>query len=205
MSERKIEWLVFGGLAATVITIFAAFVFFPARVKPLPVFGTLPDFTLIDQNDQNTTLARLRGKVCIADVIFTRCAGQCLIMSACMKEIQAALPASLPVELVSFTTDPAYDTPPVLKKYGARYDAQEGRWLFLTGDKATLHHAIVDGLKLAAVEKSPGDQENANDLFIHSTKLVLIDKEGRIRGYFDGETQQSVAQAIAAANNLARQ
>jgi protein SCO1/2 len=77
--------------------------------------------------------------------------------------------------------------------------------LFLTGDKAALHRTIVDGLKLAAVEKTPGDQENANDLFIHSTKLVLIDKEGRIRGYFDGETRESVKQATAAAKTLAYQ
>jgi protein SCO1/2 len=205
LSERKIEWLVCGGLAAMIFAIFAVFVFFPARNTPLPVYGTLPDFTLIDQNNQKTTLATLRGHICIADVIFTRCAGQCLIMSARMKEIQAALPAPLPVKLVSFTTDPAYDTPPVLKKYGARYDAQDDRWLFLTGDKTALHHTTVNGLKLSAVEKSPSDQEDANDLFIHSTKLVLIDKEGRIRGYFDGETQESVAQAVAAAKNLARQ
>jgi len=205
LSERKTEWLVFGGLAATIITIFGAFVFFPARDKPPPIYGTLPDFTLTDQNNQEITLATLRGNVCIADVIFTRCAGQCLLMSASMREIQAALPAPLPINLVSLTTDPAYDTPVVLKKYGARYDAQDGRWLFLTGDKAALHHTTVDGLKLAAVEKTPADQENASDLFIHSTKLVLIDKEGRIRGYFDGDSRESVAQVIAAAKNLARQ
>jgi protein SCO1/2 len=205
LSERKIEWLVCGGLAATVITIFAAFVFFPARAKPLPVYGTLPDFTLTDQDNQATTLATLRGNVCIADVIFTRCAGQCLITSGSMKEIQAALPAPLPVKLISLTTDPAYDTPPVLKKYGVRFDAQDGRWIFLTGDKTALHHATVDGLKLAAVAKTPADQQDANDLFIHSTKLVLIDKEGRIRGYFDGDAPESVAQAIAAARNLARE
>ena len=205
MSERKTEWLVCGALSATILAIFVAFVFFPARGKSPPVYGTLPDFALIDQNNQKTTLATLRGHICIADVIFTRCAGQCLAMSASMREIQAALPAPLAVKLVSFTTDPAYDTPPVLKKYGARYNAQDDRWLFLTGDKAALRHMIVDGLKLSAVEKSPADQEDANDLFIHSTKLVLIDKEGRIRGYFDGETQESAAQAIAAAKNLARQ
>jgi len=205
LSERKIEWLVFGGLASTVLAIFVGIALFPARVKPLPVYGTLPDFTLIDQNHQKTTGATLRGNVCIADVIFTRCAGQCLIMSASMKQIQAALPASLPVKLVSITTDPAYDTPPVLKKYGARYEAQDGRWLFLTGEKSALHNLTVDGLKLGAVEKTPADQENANDLFIHSTKLVLIDKEGRIRGYFDGDAQESVQQAIAAAGNLTRE
>ncbi|HUD49736.1 MAG TPA: SCO family protein [Candidatus Baltobacteraceae bacterium] len=203
MSERKIEWLVCGGIAATIFAIFAAFILFPARGKAPPVYGTLPDFTLIDQNNQKTTLDTLRGHVCIADVIFTRCAGQCLIMSAGMRDIQAALAPALQVKLLSFTTDPAYDTPPVLKKYGARYGAQDDRWLFLTGDKATLHRTTVEGLKLSAVEKSAAEQDSADDLFIHSTKLVLIDQQGRIRGYFDGETQESVAEAIAAARNLA--
>jgi protein SCO1/2 len=205
LSERKIEWLVFGALAATVLAIFSAFILLPSRPKPLPIFGTLPAFALIDQNGQHTTTAALRGNVCIVDVIFTRCAGQCIMMSTAMKEIQSTLPDSIPVKLVSFTTDPAYDTPAVLKKYGARYGAQEGRWLFLTGDKAQLHLATFDGLKLAAVEKTPAQQDDANDLFIHSTKLVLIDKEGRVRGYYDGSAQESVSEIIAAAKNLALQ
>ncbi|HEY3915034.1 MAG TPA: SCO family protein [Verrucomicrobiae bacterium] len=165
----------------------------------------MPDFTLIDQNSQKTRLADLRGNVCIADAIFTRCAGQCPIMSAAMEQIQEVLPAALPVKLISFTTDAAYDTPAVLKKYGTRYEAQEGRWLFLTGDKAALRHVMVDGLKLSVVDKSPGEQDNAVDLFIHSSKLVLLDREGRIRGYYDGETKDSVAQIAADAKTLARQ
>jgi protein SCO1/2 len=126
-------------------------------------------------------------------------------MSAAMEQIQEVLPAALPVKLISFTTDAAYDTPAVLKKYGSRYDAQEGRWLFLTGDKDALRHAMVDGLKLSVVAKSPAEQDNAADLFIHSTKLVLLDKEGRIHGYYDGETPDSVAQIVTDAKNLSRQ
>ncbi|HEX3719644.1 MAG TPA: SCO family protein [Verrucomicrobiae bacterium] len=197
--------MVWVGLAITICAIFTGFTFLQARAKPLPIYGSLPDFTLADQDNQKTTLATLRGDVCIADAIFTRCAGQCLIMSSTMKQIQGALPGSLPVKLVSFTTDAAYDTPAVLKKYGARYGAEDGRWLFLTGDKTILRHAMVDGLKLSVVDKPPGEQETPDDLFIHSTKLVLIDKEGRIRGYFDGETPDSVAQIIADAKSLARE
>ena len=165
----------------------------------------MTDFTLTNQDNQSITLASLRGNICIADVIFTRCAGQCLTMSSSMKQIQSELPDSLPVKLISLTTDPAFDSPAVLKKYGARYGAQGGRWIFLTGDKPELHRATFDGLKLAAVEKSPADQTDANDLFIHSTKLVLIDKEGHIRGYYDGSAQESIAEAVAAAKELARQ
>src|ERR1700684_1330492 len=112
--------MVWGALVATISAIAAAAMVFPSHEKPLPIYGSLPDFTLQDQNNQNTTLESLSGSVCVADVIFTRCAGQCLQMSATMKEIQAALPEPLPVKLISFTTDPTYDTPSVLKKYGER-------------------------------------------------------------------------------------
>jgi protein SCO1/2 len=197
--------MVWGMLVATIFAIAAAAVVLPSHDKPLPIYGTLPDFTLQDQNNQNTTFGSLSGTVCVADVIFTRCAGQCLQMSATMKEIQAALPAPLPVKLISFTTDPAYDSPSVLKKYGERYDAQDGRWLFLTGDKKTLRNVTVNSLKLSVVEKPAAEQDNADDLFIHSTKIVLIDKKGRIRGYFDGETGDSVVQVVAGAKSLAHE
>jgi protein SCO1 len=198
------EWVVWGGLLITMLALLTVFVVLPVRSKPLPVFGSLPDFALTDQNNQDLTLAGLRGEVWIADVIFTRCAGQCPVMSAHMQGIQDALPGGLPVKLVSFTTDPAYDTPEVLKKYAARYGARDGQWIFLTGSKAALRHATVEGLKLGITDKPPGDRDNADDLFIHSQKMVLIDQIGQIRGYFDGETAEGASQALAAAKTLAR-
>jgi protein SCO1/2 len=198
------EWVVWGGLLITLLALLAAFVVLPAGSKPLPVLGTLPDFALTDQNNQNLTLASLRDDVWIADVIFTRCAGQCPVMSAHLQTIQDALPAGLPVKLVSFTTDPAFDTPEVLKKYAARFGARDGQWLFLTGSKSALRRATVEGLKLGVVDKPPGDRDNADDLFIHSEKLVVIDQKGQIRGYFDGQTAEGAAQALAAAKILAR-
>jgi len=188
----------------TILVLLVAFVMPAFRSRPLPVLGALPDFALTDQDAQAVTLASLRGDVWIADAIFTRCAGQCPIMSAHVREIQDALPAGWPVKLVSFTTDPGFDTPAILKKYGGRYGARDGRWIFLTGSKDALHHATVDGLKLGVVDKPPGERENAGDLFIHSQKLVVIDQNGRIRGYYDGETAAGVAQALAAAKILAR-
>jgi protein SCO1/2 len=198
------EWAVWGGLLIAILALLTVFIVLPPRSKPLPVFGALPDFALTDQDNQNLSLASLRGNVLIADAIFTRCAGQCPVMSAHMQWIQDGLPAGLPVKLVSFTTDAAFDTPEVLKKYGARYGARDGQWIFLTGTKAALRHATVDGLKLGVMDKPPGDRDNADDLFIHSQKLVLIDQIGQIRGYFDGETAEGAAQALAAAKSLAR-
>jgi len=197
-------FLAWGGLLLTMTAIVVAFIAAPSTAS-LPVYGALPSFQLTDQDNRTTTLESLRGQVWIADVIFTRCAGQCLIMSDHMKRIQSALPAPSPIKLVSFTTDPAYDTPAVMQKYATRYGADGRRWFFLTGDKLTLRHAAVDGLKLTVLDKAAGEQENRNDLFIHSAKFVVIDKSGRIRGYFDGETEEGTAQALAAAKTLARE
>jgi protein SCO1 len=204
LSERKIAWVVGGGLIFTMLVLVVAFLIHPFAARPLPVLGSLPDFALIDQNNHPITPASLLGQVWIADVIFTRCAGQCPVMSAHMQEIQNALPAGLPIKLVSFTTDPGFDTPSVLKQYAARFTARDGQWIFLTGSKADLHRATVDGLKLGVLDKPPGERDNAEDLFIHSQKLVLIDQTGHIRGYFDGETTDGPLQALAAATILAR-
>jgi protein SCO1/2 len=198
------DWVVWGGLLITILALLAAFVVLPFKSRPLPVLGQMPDFALTGQDDHNVTLASLRGEVWIADVIFTRCAGQCPVMSAHMQAIQDALPAGLPIKLVSFTTDPAFDTPTVLKQYGAHFGARDGQWIFLTGSKTALRRATVDGLKLSVVDNPSGQPDNAGDLFIHSQKLVLLDQDGRIRGYFDGESADGASQALAAAEILAR-
>ena len=124
-------------------------------------------------------------------------------MSAHMKEIQDGLPSSQPIRFVSFTTDPAFDQPPVLKKYAEHVGAIDNRWLFLTGDKSALHNVEVDGLKLPVLDKPATQQESANDLFIHSYEFVLLDKQGRIRGWSDGQKSGAVADMIAAAQTLA--
>jgi protein SCO1/2 len=202
--NRKLAFLAWGGLLLTVAAVAVAFIAAPSKAS-LPVYGAMPAFQLTDQENHLATLENLHGQVWVADVIFTRCAGQCLVMSEHMKRIQSALPSDAPIKLVSFTTDPAYDTPAVLQKYAARYGAGQGRWFFLTGEKSVIRQAAVDGLKLTVLDKSAGEQENSNDLFIHSAKFVVIDKSGRIRGYFDGETDEGTAQALAAAKTLARE
>ena len=103
------------------------------------------------------------------------------------------------------TTDPDFDTATVLKKYGDRFGAQDGRWLFLTGPKPAIQRLAVDDLKLTLIEKKPGQRDNPNDLFIHSEKLVLVDQRGRIRGYFDGETADCIPRLVAAVNVLSHE
>ncbi len=157
-----------------------------ARVgRPLPVYGRVADFALTNQNNQPVSLANLQGHVWVGDIIFTRCPGPCLKMTRQMKDLQQLLPQNSQTKLVTLTTDPGFDTPAVLKTYAERFGADLHRWTFLTGAKKEIAALAVDSLKLTAIEKKPEDRQSPEDLFIHSTIFVLVDKRGQLRGVFD--------------------
>lgn len=187
---RKIEWLVWAGVGLIAATLMLAFMLAAVKAraslgKPLPVYGPVGNFTLTNQNGRAVSLAGLHGRVWVADIIFTRCPGQCLRMTQQMKLLQQALPASSPARLVSLTTDPDYDTPDILKAYADRFGADLGRWIFLTGTKAQLADLAINSLKLTVIEKQPQDRDTPLDLFVHSTIFVIVDKQGQLRGTFE--------------------
>ncbi|MGB7749774.1 MAG: SCO family protein [Verrucomicrobiia bacterium] len=157
------------------------------RPAALPVIGPVAGFTLTNQDGQVTTLADLSNRVWIADIIFTRCAGSCPIMSKQMESLQDALPPASQARLVTLTTDPDFDTPPVLKKYGERFGANSNRWTFLTGTKLEIGQLAANSLKLSAVPVKPEDRQNPADLFIHSTTFVVVDQHARLRRVFETE------------------
>ena len=153
----------------------------------LPVLGPVADFALMNQDGRLTTLADLSNHVWVADIIFSRCAGSCPIMSKEMSLLQAALPPASGSRLVTLTTDPDFDTPPVLKKYGDRFGADSNRWMFLTGAKLDIAKLAANSLKLTAVPVKPEEQRDPADLFIHSTIFVIVDRQARLRGTFETE------------------
>lgn len=175
--------------------------------KPLPVLSTVAEFSLTNQLGNRVSLKDLQGKIWVADIIFTRCAGPCLRMSRQMQQIQSILGSLKDVQLVSLTTDPDYDSPSVLKKYGERFEANPMRWWFLTGTRKEIAGLATDSLKLTALEKPPQEQQNSADLFIHSTFLVVVDKQARLRalietGGEDTSPQQVQKQVLAAIRRL---
>jgi cytochrome oxidase Cu insertion factor (SCO1/SenC/PrrC family) len=205
---RRTEWLVWGGLALVGLTLLAALLFarFASRSGPgqlLPVYGQIADFGLTNQDGRAVSLADLRGQVWVADIIFTRCPGPCLKMTKQMKALQDALPPDSPTKLVTLTTDADFDTPPVLKAYAKRFEADPQRWMFLTGTKRGIANLAIDSLKLTAIEKKPEERESPQDLFVHSTIFVIADKRGQLRGVFEttgeGIDPQSVKERILAA------
>lgn len=215
-SARKTEWFVWGGLVLIIAAIGVAFAWSRlGAARPLPVLGQLSNFTLTNQNNEPVSLSSLHGKVWVADVIFTRCAGPCPTMTHHLAELASAVPTNDPVKFVTLTSDPDYDTPAVLKRYATRFNADSNRWSFLTGPKAQIRPLEVNDFKFVVVDKKPGEQVDSVDLFIHSTWFVLVDQQGRVRGwtddeghlhaYFDSTDPADRAQLLSAIKQLLRQ
>jgi len=142
--------------------------------KALPVLGQIPEFQLTAQDGRPFDSRALGGKVWVADFIFTNCPGPCPMMSSRMRQIQTATNGLADVRLVSFTVDPAHDTPAVLAEYSKHFLAQAGRWYFLTGEQGRLNDLGLNAFHLNKVDGS----------LDHSTRFTLVDRQGRIRGYY---------------------
>jgi protein SCO1/2 len=167
--------------------------------RQLQSLGTVPEFRLTNQNGQPFGSAELKGKIWIADFIFTSCPGPCPIISSRMAEMQKPL-AKSDVHLVSFTVDPQNDTPQVLREYADRLKAQEGRWDFLTGRVDAIYSLTKNGFKLAV---SDGADELGRP--VHSTRAVLVDRRGAIRGYYDMTAPDGVTTMLADTSHLLRE
>ena len=162
-------------------------------------YGTVPAFRLTNQNGQPFGSEQLQGKIWIVDFIFSTCPGPCPMMSSRMSELQKPLEKT-DVHLVSVTVDPEKDTPEVLRGYAEKLDAQPGRWEFLTGPKVAIYDLSRTGLKLPVSED--GDQPGVP---VHSTRAVLIDRRGAIRGYYDVTAPDTLAKLTADTNQLLRE
>jgi protein SCO1 len=160
----------------------------------LPVLARLPDFQLTTEAGQPFGLADLRGKVWISDFIFTRCPGPCPRMTARMAELQRQLADAVDLRLVSFSVDPEFDTPVVLSEYARRFQAQPERWVFLTGDKKSIHALAKSGFLVGGVE----------DVTLHTTRFILVDRQACVRGYYDSADEESLERLLKDARRLVR-
>ena len=207
-SRKSLQYVVWSALLATIVCIAVAFVWSQindARAPGLPVISQLPEFALTNQNSQPFTKASLLGYVTIADIIFTRCGGPCPEMTRKMSTLQQDLPNDPAVHLLTLTTDPGYDTPEVLKQWAGRFNANFSKWSFVTGPKSEIARLAVGGLKLVAEEKPSQERTSAEDLFIHSTIFVIVDKQARLRGAFDSTDADFEKRIRAAVKKLLKE
>jgi cytochrome oxidase Cu insertion factor (SCO1/SenC/PrrC family) len=158
-----------------------------------PVLGTVGAFDLLDQRGRRVTGADLQAGPWIADFIFTSCAGACPRMTARLARLRSDLPPGF--RLVSFTVDPRTDTPDRLSAYATRVGAGP-EWLFVTGPLESLHALATEHFHLAAMELPPGEA-TADGPFLHSQKFVLVDRGGRIRGYYDSDDEAALRDLLA--------
>ncbi len=155
----------------------------------LPIYGQVPDFSLIDQNGQSVHRESLQGQIWIADFIFTRCGGQCPFMNEKMKDIRKELPSK--IKSVSISVDPEHDTPDVLNQYVQKQGINTNDWLFLTGDKDSIFRLSRKGFHLGVEEG--GD---AIEPIMHSNRFILVDQKACIRGIYSAIDEDALKRLI---------
>jgi protein SCO1/2 len=162
----------------------------PPTPERLQAYWKVPEFSLTERSGQSLKSQDLAGKVWVADFFYTTCPGPCPMLSSALSDVQKALGSAADLRLVSISTDPEKDTTEVLKLYAERFQAND-RWFFLTGDKNVIFGLARDGFKLPiAGAPGPGEQ------ITHSTRLVLVDQTGMIRGFYEGTDKASMDKLI---------
>lgn len=188
------HWLLWGFLVLLIVGIIIAAAVRNAQRRsqePLPeVVKAAPEFTLTDDRGTSFSSQQLAGKPYVIDFIFTRCGGQCPLMTVQMRDLQRWLKEhDFAVNLVSVTVDPEFDTPEVLARYAERFKVEQENWRFLTGPRETVYPMTQKGY-LLGVEENQGVPEA--EQFIHSDKFVLVDSDGQIRGYYSAQDEQEM-------------
>lgn len=171
----------------------------------LKQYSEVPDFNLTNHAGETITDDQLRSHIWVADFIFTSCPSICPTLTANLRQVQTWLadkPWGESVKLVSFSVDPENDRPAELRSFANQYDADLSQWQFVTGpSRARMWQLSEDGFNLG-VRENPAQATMA---ISHSAKFVLVDREGRIRGYYTGTTTNGVAKLKQALIRLVAQ
>jgi protein SCO1 len=155
--------------------------------KPPPVLSQLPEFSLVDSAGKPFGSAELHGQVWIASFFFTRCPSVCPLLMSRMADLQKhyAEDGIDGIHLVSITVDPARDTPDVLRAAEPRYGVDPARWTLLTGPPDRVRELAVSGFHVPGFDGAA----MADGDIPHTTKVVLVDTQNRIRGYYDTDAE----------------
>ncbi len=171
----------------------------------LPIYSVVRDFSLTNQSGATVTLETFKGKVWVGDIIFTRCPGPCRKMTREMARLQDLWPKETGVRFVSMTSDPGFDTPAVLARFAKEHKVDFDRWHFLTGPKQEIVDLAVGSLKLTTIDKEEAQRESINDLFIHSTIFVIVDKRGQVRATVETDNPDGLTRARQIVDELLRE
>ena len=167
------------------------------RNEPVSYGEVPPDVTFVERSGKTVSLGEFRGEPWIASFIFTRCQGTCPLMTASLQELQKGLDAQeTPVRLVSITVDPENDDPEALAAYADGYEADD-RWLFLTAPDSVVQPLALETFHLAIEEGT-----DPKEPIIHSSRFILVDGRGEIRGYYEGRTEEGRVSLLDAVKKM---
>lgn len=177
------------------VTIFAILNFYENTLRRLPVLGQpghrIEDFHLVNQEGQMKSTKDWQRKIVVADFFYTHCPTVCPRMTNNLKIIDDHFKNDDHVRINSFSVDPVHDSAGQLKKYISQFALKTTRWDFLTGSKKEIYKLARNSFMVVAT-----DGDGGPDDFIHSDKLVLIDGQKRIRGYYDGTDKKEIGQLV---------
>lgn len=139
------------------------------------------DFSLINQNGEKVTPKDFENKIYVADFFFTRCQSICIPMAYNMSELQEFYKDDDDIRFLSHSVTPVMDSVPVLRKYATQKGAIDGKWQITTGSKKHIYN-LARKSYMAVLDEGDGGVQD----FIHTEQFILVDKERRIRGYYDG-------------------
>ena len=191
-----------------------------AALEALGLYGEVPDFALTDRSGRTVARADLLGHVWLANFVYTQCTETCPLQSAVVARLQGEF-RQPELRFVSITVDPERDTAVALARYAEQYGADPVRWLFLTGDKRAIYRLATDGFRLGVVD--PDDPKpsarlwpwieprmawaahGSKGLVMHSQRLVLVDRQARIRAYHLPDDEASLGRLRANLRTLLRE
>lgn len=192
-------------VAVLTIVLFAGVSWYQERKARLPYFGaastiegsdgphyTVPDFFFVNQDGMLLDAGFIKGKIWVVHYFFRACPSICPKLITSMKQVAAGCGNDDNLRMISLTVDPGDDTPAKLRSYAAAKDIDLARWQMGTGDKKDLYRFARKGLFITAT-----DGDGGQDDFIHSDRLVLIDRNRHIRGYYEGTRPAEASRLIA--------
>ncbi len=172
----------------------------------LPVYGSVEDFQLVDQNGSVFSSRTLAGHVCIVNFIFTSCRNVCPLLTQQMARLQEKtknLPGGL--KLVSISVDPDHDSPKVLSEYAKHYGADFSRWVFLTGPLDAIRKVVVHNF-MSAIDANAVENGENQDLvdITHGENFAIVDKAGNIRAFRHAKTEEDLTEILKIVSGLAK-
>lgn len=205
MGKSNISYFRYGTIAVVILLAGSIFMVYRNTLKQqdapvLPYYGPtnsagephyVKSFSLLNQDSVVLTQAPYQKKIYVADFFFTTCLGICPIMTEGMIRVYKAYYENPDILILSHTVDPEHDTPSILKKYADNRDIDTKKWQFVTGDKKQIYDLARYSY---LVDASVGDAGPTD--FVHTENFALVDRDGRIRGYYDGTDTAEVSKLI---------